>query len=764
MVCDVRKRFLHSPSGPRLPSSSLSFMTDTTLLAALLGALLVALLAYTLGRLFLAVFAISLSRLEMVLFSILTGTAALSSIVFILCSVHEARKGAFVAIAVIAGLLVIALPKSTISARRSRFITRDQLALGTVVYLYFAVIYLVNAAAPEFSPDGATYHLGTVARWWKLSGFDTYAGSIYSDWSQGLELVFLVAFTVGKHQSAAIVHCLFGLLLPVLFFSYGVRIGKVWIMTAAGLVLFASPVVGRTASSAYNDLAVACLLFGVFYLIELWRIEHRSRLLVACGWLAGFAFAVKYTAIVALLYALVAVLWESRKSEKVQLIRRAGILIVFATATGGPWLVKNAILLGNPVSPFFNRIFTNPYVHLSFESEYARAMSLYPEISSRWNLPWIWAVDGKAVAGIFGPWILFLPLALLFVRDTLVQRFVLAAGLMGWPIFLNCGTRFLLPALIFAAPALMIALSRLGIRPAAFLALSAVLCVPQIVPLYSGQNVWRFEDFPWRAALHFEPAQKFLSRKMAAFPMANEIERLVPLNAKTFSTIQIPLAYTTRRIWHNWQSAEAEVAHATLLYALNPSGQDGLETQFSFSQRSISGVRVRSVTGSESPWQVSELFVSQNGLPILRRPGWSNLSSPNRWEVGLASDGNLATVWSTWVPLRKGDFVGLRFAHPIDVDSLSVISGGMPNGEQWQIEILSANDNWELVQSTLRVTGREKNANARATAVQGLKSLGFDYLIVDREDELGRDILDRTSEWKLEMIGGANGAALFHIP
>lgn len=700
----------------------------------------------------------------MTLFSILTGTAALSSIAFVLCSIHEARNGVFVTIAVIAGLLVMALPKSTIPAPRSWLITRDQLALGLVVYLYFAVIYLVNASAPEFSPDGATYHLGTVARWWKLFGFDSYAGSIYSDWSQGLELVFLVAFSVGKLQSAAIVHCLFGLLLPVLFFSYGVRIGKVWIMTAAGLVLFASPVVGRTASSAYNDLAVACLLFGVFYLIELWRIEHRSRLLVACGWLAGFAFAVKYTAIVALLYALVAVLWESRKSEKLQLIRRAGILIVFATATGGPWLVKNAILLGNPVSPFFNRIFTNPYVHLSFESEYARAMSLYPEISSRWNLPWIWAVDGKSVGGIFGLWILLIPLALLFARDGLVRKLLVAAALMGWPIFLNCGTRFLLPALVFAAPALMIALSRLGIRPLAFLAVHAALCIPQIVPLYCGQNVWRFEDFPWRAALHLEPAQSFLTGKMRAFPMANEIERLVPLNAKTFSTIQIPLAYTTRRIWHNWQSAEAEVAHATLLYALNPSGRDGLETQFSFSQRQVSGVRVRSVTDSGGPWEVSELFVSQNSHKTVHRPEWASFASPNPWEAGLVSDGNAATGWSTWVPLRKGNFLQLTFTIPITVDSLSVISGGMPNGEQWQIEVLSVNGKWESIKSTIRVSGREKNANARVNAVQGLKTLGFDYLIVSREDELGRDILDRPSEWKLEMIGGANGAAIFHVP
>ena len=44
----------------------------------------------------------------------------------------------------------------------------------------------------------------------------------------------------------------------------------------------------------------ACVAFGVFYLLEIWDRERAPGLLVAIGLLAGFAYAVKYTAALAI--------------------------------------------------------------------------------------------------------------------------------------------------------------------------------------------------------------------------------------------------------------------------------------------------------------------------------------------------------------------------------------------------------------------------------------------------------------------------------
>ena len=46
--------------------------------------------------------------------------------------------------------------------------------------------------------------------------------------------------------------------------------------------------VGLDGTSAYNDVAVATVLFGMFYLLEIWRGTDEDRLLIPIGLLAGF--------------------------------------------------------------------------------------------------------------------------------------------------------------------------------------------------------------------------------------------------------------------------------------------------------------------------------------------------------------------------------------------------------------------------------------------------------------------------------------------
>jgi hypothetical protein len=57
-----------------------------------------------------------------------------------------------------------------------------------------------------------------------------------------------------------------------------------------GRLVTTSPVVGRAGSSAYNDLAEAALLFGVFYLLQIWDENRESNLLILIGLLGGLAW------------------------------------------------------------------------------------------------------------------------------------------------------------------------------------------------------------------------------------------------------------------------------------------------------------------------------------------------------------------------------------------------------------------------------------------------------------------------------------------
>lgn len=741
-------------------------LRDSYLINIVLGSCLTVFMVIAFGSLALRISFETLTRLENKLMILLAGSAIASTVVFFLCTFHWAKKGVFVWLGLLAYALTLWLrsrtPKTLHSLSHALRLTRDQRSIGLLVFLFFGVLYLVHAVAPEFSPDGATYHLGNVARWWKLWGFDEYRGSIYSMWSQGLELLFLVGFSVGKHSAAAVIHWLFALMLPFLFYALGCRIGKTWAVTASGLMILASPVVGRTASSAYNELALACILVGVYLLMEIWRVDGKAQVLMLAGFLAGFAFAVKYTGGVALLYVLVVIAWEKRHAKWKVLVRCLAMACAFAAVCSLPWLLRSFWQFGNPLIPFANAWFPNPYVHRSFEIEYSKALSLYPDIASRWQLPWKWAVEGSAVGGIFGPWILLMPLGLLGTKDITVRRLLLAALVMGWPVFLNCGTRFLLPAILFMAPATLITIARLGVRPIAVLVVHAALSIPQMVSLYCGPNTWRFEDFPWRAALRIETEGDFLEKKMGSFPIAGEIEKLIPLQSRTFANFQVPLAYTTRRIWHNWQSAEAEIAYRVLLYGLNPSAEESQEAQFSFAGRLCTGVRLVALSQNQSWFNVVEFVPYAKGSIVNPNQSWRASAEPYRWEARLAVDGNSATQWGSWGPLTKGNYLELTFASTY-VDSLGVRSGGLPNVDSWGVEVRDSKGGWQLVPSRVNTIALKANPESRRSSAKAMRSLGFTHLVINRDDKLGKDILERPADWNLLVLGWAKDAAILEI-
>ena len=132
----------------------------------------------------------------------------------------------------------------------------------------YAVLYFFNALAPEISPDGSTYHLGLVARYLREHGFHRLTNDLHASFSQAVEMLFLFAFAFGRHSAAALVHFAFLVVLATLVLLYARRFDRMPAGVCAALFVFASPMFGVDGSSAYIDVAVACIIFGLFYLLE----------------------------------------------------------------------------------------------------------------------------------------------------------------------------------------------------------------------------------------------------------------------------------------------------------------------------------------------------------------------------------------------------------------------------------------------------------------------------------------------------------------
>jgi len=497
------------------------------LLYILVGWALTATSSWCAGMLLLRRLSVPLYRQEEKPLAFVVGSACVSTVVFFLAAVHLVYKGVFLALALL--LIVAALQQRVWRPRGESLPALSAMwrLLFLEVYLPFAGLYLICALAPETSPDGSTYHLGLVARYVREHGFPAITTDIYASLSQGMEMLFLSAFLFGRHSAAALIHCTFLLVLPLVVLNYGKRIGMPLVGVAGGLLIFLSPIAGVSGTSAYNDVAVTTTVFSLFVLLQIWAAQRHNALLVLIGLVAGFAFDIKYTAFVAVPYALAFIAYKCWRSSA-PILRPLLLTGSAAAMLVLPTLVKNSIVVHNPVSPFFNRLFPNPNVHVAFEDQYREQMRTYNAIQSAWEIPWQLTVSGQKLQGLVGPVFLLAPLALLALRYPAGRQLLLAALVFFVPYPSNIGARFFLPCAAFLAPALALGLSTWTVVPILLILLHAWLSWPTNIGSYCDTYAFRLDHTDIRAALRLESEDEYLGRDLAGYIVARRIEKVTP--------------------------------------------------------------------------------------------------------------------------------------------------------------------------------------------------------------------------------------------
>jgi hypothetical protein len=353
-----------------------------------------------------------------------------------------------------------------------------------------------------------------------------------------------VAFSVGRHPAAALVHVAFQASLPLLMVCYSRRFGFPAVGVFAALITYACPVVGITGVSAYNDVAVATLGFAGFYLLQVNNEKICVKSLFIIGLLAGYSYALKYTAGVAVLLAAV---FSKGK--------RPWVLLFGVVATAGPWVVRNWLWLGNPTAPFLNSWFPNPYWTATVEHQYVAGLSQYPAFKSYFDFILQLTVLGGLVPGMIGPAFLLVPFCLLALRHPHGRKLLLAGLVYAVPAFWNTEIRFLIPAIPFLALALGLAMKNSpGALPAVAL-LQTILCWPAIMDTYCDRNAWRVRGFQFAAAVQPEGVSHYIAGHVGDYALKSAIEQYVPVGQRVFSFAGRAAAYLDRDIVVGYESS-----------------------------------------------------------------------------------------------------------------------------------------------------------------------------------------------------------------
>jgi hypothetical protein len=729
-------------------------------LSILFGALLTVFTALGLGRLMLRAIPVGLYRGEEDALGFVAGSAALSGILFVLSVLHLVRRGVALALA---GVVLIAVIRfGAWRSSRPRFVPlpRRWLVLFLAAFAVFTVLYFFSAMAPEFSPDGISYHLSFVAKYAREHGFVRIPTNMYAQLSQGIELLFLLAFLFGQHSSAALVHYAFLLALTLAIVSYGRRAGYPLAGLAGALLVYASPVVGIDGTSAYNDVAVACILFAVFYLLQIWDEQRQTGLLILIGLVAGFGYAAKYTAGLAIPYAVAYVLWRTRK------LRPAVIVALCSLFLALPWVVKNILWVGNPVSPLFNRYFPNPYVHIDFERYWSGYLTRY-DLPTRWSIPLEATVRGERLCGLLGPVFLLIPLAFFGVRLRAGRRALAAAVLFTIPYFANIGTRFFIPPLPFYAFALGLALTEMRLLLAVVMVAHAVLSWPTAVRWYSAPYPWMLGRIPLRQALRLESQDSWLGRKQPDYEIAKLIERIVPPNERVLSTSGLPEAYTRREIIVHFQSGWAENLGDMFAAAILGDDQPKCGERIEFPRQDVrklrliqTGTRVRDID-----WSIHELRLYSGGNELRRDPEWRLTAHPNPWDIQQAFDNSPVTRWRSWQPFEPGMYVDIDLGRPRSVDAVQV-EGPLDCAEhKLRLDAItpSAPEKWTTLAADRRIVVLSPPAFMGKAAMREWRLRGISYLFIRDGDFGAAEIVENPEAWGLTLAGQANNGRLYRL-
>ncbi|HLX42302.1 MAG TPA: discoidin domain-containing protein [Bryobacteraceae bacterium] len=731
-------------------------------LAALFGAGLTVAACYGAGAFALAKLGIRLRRGEKFPLAFLLGAASVHFLIVCVMALRIAYKPVWL---VLFGAIIV------LSARNwKKDADEPQEGLPTelrivfaVIFATFTVLYFVNAWAPEMSPDGSGYHLDIVNRYFRAHGFVRIPTNMYSSLSQGIEMLYQPAFALGRHSAAALVHFAFLLSLPLAMLAYGRRIGKPWAGAAGALLVYLSPIVGRDGTTAYIDVAVAAIVFGVFYFLELWDEQRTTPLLIAAGLLAGYAYAAKYTAFVMVPYALGFVAWRAWKSRSPML----GPLIILASCSAlmiAPWVLKNWIYVHNPIAPFANDIFRNPYVHVIKEKEWTEWLRRYG-VANLWTLPVEVTVDGGQTQGIIGPVFLLAPLSLLALRYKAGRRLLVPGLILLATYFGNIGTRFLIPTLPFFSLAMALAVENVRMLLAAVVVFHAVASWPSQITDYSNQYVWRILRFPYRAALRIMPEDAYLGMYLPEIEISHLVESKVPAGERVFSLNGFSESYTSREVIEGFQGALNNTLNDFLTSGWLEDWQPTRLFVFSFPERGVRRLRLLQTARGRGfeQWNVHELRFFDHGVELPRSRDWRLRAWPNPWDVQLAFDNSEATRWRSWETGAPGMYLDVDFGSERKVDEVRMeTSRDFPWAMHFEVQVMDS-DSWTSIADKYEERTVQPRGSLRRAATYEVRSRGVNYILIQDGDMGADDFKDDPESWGLEVCGQTARATLYRI-
>ena len=224
-------------------------------------------------------------------------------------------------------------------------------ACAAAITAALAMTFL-GALAPVTGWDACVAHLALPQDYAREGRIQLIPGNEYSAYPHLLHSLFAVAFIQGGETAVVLLSWTFGVLACMGAYVLGQRVENRRCGLIAAATLATAPIFADQAGTVSIDLAFCGFTLFALSCLAAWREEKMTRWLVFAAWLVGSSCGVRHTGyLVAVLLTLFVF-----ATGKPMRIRATLVFTGVAALAAAPWLLRSALLIGNPFYPFFSNV------------------------------------------------------------------------------------------------------------------------------------------------------------------------------------------------------------------------------------------------------------------------------------------------------------------------------------------------------------------------------------------------------------------------
>ncbi|MFC1712528.1 ArnT family glycosyltransferase [Candidatus Poribacteria bacterium] len=233
--------------------------------------------------------------------------------------------------------------------------------IPTLLVIALIALVILDYLAPANQYDDLKYHISLPRRYAESHKLYPFSTTFHSYWPGNLEMLITQVMMLGTDSAGRGVLLLMTLSLAGILAGFTRQIFRDFSGAVPAILLFTLPTVFSQIRVASTDLAGSFWMLGAIALIVLWLHDPEPGFCLLSGAFMGFAIGTKYnfmyeTATVFLITFFYGILFQ-RPFLTAKNIKTMLLSISIAIVIASPWYVRNWILMGNPVYPFYYSLF-----------------------------------------------------------------------------------------------------------------------------------------------------------------------------------------------------------------------------------------------------------------------------------------------------------------------------------------------------------------------------------------------------------------------